>query len=586
MSKVLQKFKRWISGLTAVTVLVSVLAPAGAIAKVVPITVNSLVTKDTTPIVTGYVQDTEAIVTVEIDGQRYVDDQTGDNVWQITVAAATPLVDGVYDVMASDGTYEDETVGELTIDTVPAIVKEVSPVSLNGFTNNTNPRYTFSSSEFGTASYAGDCGMASLGPVNTGANDINFMGLGDGSYANCVVTVLDAAGNESMLDVTPFVVDTVAPVLYTAEEFQKLSTAQTSVVNAIENHLVSGGVYVEEDYNEVTLSTMWHKVATRDSAQTSYEVTYVAEDLAGNDSDPVTIDVDLREAEEVAPTGIELTLVGSASVTTERLEDYQDAGANVVWKGAYAHVLNQGDLDTSKTGDYALRYLAEDLAPVLPAVESEVALPVTRAIKVVDTTAPMAVKNLEAYEGNGYVQLSWTNPISSDFAGVDIYRSQAKGALGQLIASGLSVGTNSYDDYDVVNGKTYYYTVVAFDLYGNSVKSVQVSATPKAPKVLTAATYGYYDNNIVSEDSQVPGDDQAVKSDETEKTDNNEANAGVSTVGIVILFLLIALGLYLLYLQNPEMFERLAFWKKNKKGSITIQRKNKKAKTKNVKKKN
>jgi hypothetical protein len=207
-----------------------------------------------------------------------------------------------------------------------------------------------------------------------------------------------------------------------------------------------------------------------------------------------------------------------------------------------------------------------------------------RVVTVEDTVGPGIVTGLKAYAGNGYVQLSWTNPTNDDFAGLDIYRSTVFGQKGTKIASALSKETNSYDDYAVVNGAKYYYTVVAFDLYGNNgLSSVQVSALPLAPKIV-AADSGSYDYSVTEE----PQEEQEVKSDETVKDNNDEdedLESTVPVIGIIILILLILLGLYLLYLQNPKWFGWMAFWGKRKKGSLNLSalKKSKNSKIKSLK---
>ncbi|MFA5152013.1 MAG: hypothetical protein WC554_05585, partial [Clostridia bacterium] len=178
-----------------------------------------------------------------------------------------------------------------------------------------------------------------------------------------------------------------------------------------------------------------------------------------------------------------------------------------------------------------------------------------------DTVGPGVVTGLTAYAGIGYVQLSWINPTSDDLAGLDVYRSTVLGEKGVKVASALSKTTTSFDDYTVVNGVTYYYTVVAFDLYANNSKdSLQVSALPMAPKVAAVTTDYYYDDGV-----EETVEEQEVKSDETVEPDEDaKTESTVPVIGIIILILLIVLGLYLLYLQNPEWFRGLAFWKRRK----------------------
>ena len=54
-----------------------------------------------------------------------------------------------------------------------------------------------------------------------------------------------------------------------------------------------------------------------------------------------------------------------------------------------------------------------------------------------DTTPPGKVMNVSATSGNGYVQLSWTNPTDNDFATVGIIFSQTvQGIIQQIVIQG------------------------------------------------------------------------------------------------------------------------------------------------------
>ncbi|MBU6389027.1 hypothetical protein KGQ71_00770, partial [Patescibacteria group bacterium] len=96
-----------------------------------------------------------------------------------------------------------------------------------------------------------------------------------------------------------------------------------------------------------------------------------------------------------------------------------------------------------------------------------------------DTTAPDAPTNISATDKGtgGTINLSWTNPTSSNLAGIDIYRSTTAGSLGTKVYSSIS-GT-SKDDTGLTNGTAYYYTVRAVGTNGiESTNTTQVSATP------------------------------------------------------------------------------------------------------------
>lgn len=98
-----------------------------------------------------------------------------------------------------------------------------------------------------------------------------------------------------------------------------------------------------------------------------------------------------------------------------------------------------------------------------------------------DTTAPTAPTNVQAVQSNNQINLSWN--ASTDDVGVSGY---------QILRDGAQMGTAStlsYSDMSVTSGKTYSYTIKAFDAANNiSSASAAVSVTytvAAAPKILS-----------------------------------------------------------------------------------------------------
>lgn len=97
------------------------------------VTVNSLKTGDSTPQLTGTVDDPEAIVTVTINGKAYTAVNNKNGTWTLPDDTIAPgLADGIYSVLAtakdiSSNTGTDTTSNELTIDsTLPQVI--VTPI--------------------------------------------------------------------------------------------------------------------------------------------------------------------------------------------------------------------------------------------------------------------------------------------------------------------------------------------------------------------------------------------------------------------------------------------------------------------------
>jgi len=100
------------------------------------------------------------------------------------------------------------------------------------------------------------------------------------------------------------------------------------------------------------------------------------------------------------------------------------------------------------------------------------------------TTNPAAPvpANLVAAAGNAVVTLAWA--ASTGATGYNVKRATSNGGPYTQLAAPTSTG---YKDSSVTNGTTYYYVVSALNAAGESANSVQVSATPEAPRVPPAA---------------------------------------------------------------------------------------------------
>jgi hypothetical protein len=90
-------------------------------------------------------------------------------------------------------------------------------------------------------------------------------------------------------------------------------------------------------------------------------------------------------------------------------------------------------------------------------------------------SAPSVVTGLTATAGNAQVTLNWN--VSTGATGYYVKRSTTSGAETQIAAQ---AGT-TYNDTAVTNGTKYFYVVAAYNSYGTSANSAEVSATPTAP---------------------------------------------------------------------------------------------------------
>ncbi len=132
----------------------------------------------------------------------------------ITFNALAPGLHNNCTITVTDGVGNPSNilaVSPFTIDTTAPIVTEVTPVPSP--TGDNTPNYTFNTTEGGTITYGGDCSSSTTSAV-IGNNTVTFNTLPDGLHNNCTITVTDAAGNVStVLNITPFTVDTAAPTI-------------------------------------------------------------------------------------------------------------------------------------------------------------------------------------------------------------------------------------------------------------------------------------------------------------------------------------------------------------------------------------
>lgn len=84
-----------------------------------------------------------------------------------------------------------------------------------------------------------------------------------------------------------------------------------------------------------------------------------------------------------------------------------------------------------------------------------------------DLTPPSAPKDvkIEPLAGGSEILITWENTKETDFAHVQIYRSQIRGELGMLV--GANIKEETFKDHGLFNGQTYYYTLTSIDKNGN-----------------------------------------------------------------------------------------------------------------------
>ncbi|MDX1776252.1 MAG: Ig-like domain-containing protein, partial [Desulfobulbales bacterium] len=92
------------------------------------VTVKSLITNDTTPELTGTVDDITATIQVTVNGSTYTTSNNGNGTWTLADNTIAPaLEDGIYDIAvtatdAANNPGSDTTADELTVDTIAPVI--------------------------------------------------------------------------------------------------------------------------------------------------------------------------------------------------------------------------------------------------------------------------------------------------------------------------------------------------------------------------------------------------------------------------------------------------------------------------------
>jgi hypothetical protein len=277
------------------------------------ITVDSLITNDATPRLTGTVDDATATIEITVGSETLSATNQG-TTWELQDNALTAaLSEGTYDVVASAtnsfGTGTDATTNELTIDlTAPSAPASLDLADASDTGASSNDEITSDAtplisgiSEAGSGVELFDTdGVTSLGATTAsgdGSWSILSAGLSDGAHGLTAVAT-DAAGNTSLssaaLNIT---VDTVAPTVEVNIQFVSDSTPEiqgTVSENDAGLEITVAGQTIAATNNANGTWTLADNASTS-IVDGTYNVWATATDLAGNlgtdtNVDELTID--------------------------------------------------------------------------------------------------------------------------------------------------------------------------------------------------------------------------------------------------------------------------------------------------------
>ena len=330
-----------------------------AVAPVVAI--NDLTTNDTTPALTGTVDDATATVVITIDGNDYTATNNGDGTWTLADDAVATLADGSYTATVT-ATDPD---GNVSTNTGTVVVDTTAPtVAINDLaTNDTTPELT------GTVNDPN-----AIVVVTIDGNDYTATNNGDGTWTladNVVatlaegsyptsVTATDAAGN-TVTNTGTVVIDTTAPTVaindLTTNDTTPELTGTVNDPNAVVVVTIDGNDYTATNNGDGTWTLADDVVATL--AEGSYPTSVTATDAAGNtvtNTGTVVIDT-------TAPT-VAINDLTTNDTTPELTGTVNDPNAVVVVTidGNDYTATNNGD-GTWTLADNAVATLAESSYP-------------------------------------------------------------------------------------------------------------------------------------------------------------------------------------------------------------------------------
>ncbi|MGB3492731.1 MAG: Ig-like domain-containing protein [Elainellaceae cyanobacterium] len=312
------------------------------------ITVTPLTTRDTTPQITGTVNEPGANITVQLNGTVYGATNNGDGTWSLNNVIVA-LADGTYDVAATatDATGNvatDTTVDELVIDTAPPGVTVDTLV-----TNDSTPAITGTVDD-NTATLVVVVNGVTYNATNNGdgtwtlADNTITPALADGTYG-VQVTATDTQGNAGIDGtVAELTIDTVAPTVTVAAQSTSDNTpAFSGAVNdtsAIVEVTVNGVTYDALNNGDGTWTLADDVVETL--ADGVYEVEVTATDLAGNIGTDATTNELLIDTTEPVITVDSTTTNDRTPVITGTISE-ADASIQVLINGTPYSVTNSGD---------------------------------------------------------------------------------------------------------------------------------------------------------------------------------------------------------------------------------------------------
>ena len=408
------------------------------------VTINDVTTNDTTPALTGTVDDPTATVVVTIDGNDYTATNNGDGTWTLADNAVAALAEGSYPTSVSS----TDAAGNTVTNTGTVIIDVTAPtVAINDLTtNDTTPELT------GTVNDPN-----AVVVVTIDGNDYTATNNGDGTWTladnivallaegnyTAVVTATDAVGNVAT-DTSTVVIDT---------SIDENNNGQTVTFDSISNDSGVAGDFITSDSTLIFNGTV---------------------DLGDNTALTVTVD----GTSYTFGTDPELTIDGSGNWSL-------DLTGTTLPAGTYAVVATV----TDEAGNSASTASQNVVVQALDAINDGNAIDMGEPVVTVnppETTSDVQVIGLA--ESTGGVDASASFTVSPDNVGevlieveqvalvavADAYIVEVYDESGQLVYKGVSANSQladvgGLDIFDVTGDETISFTLAGLDAGNYSV---------------------------------------------------------------------------------------------------------------------
>ena len=123
------------------------------------------------------------------------------------IKITSQITDSTGNNMSSDITTEN---GFITADNIAPLLKEI--IRIPEKTNDNSPSIVFYTTEAGSVSASGSC-LSKATTADFGHNTLTLETMEDGTYNGCKITVTDSSNNSSHLILSPFTIDSSAPII-------------------------------------------------------------------------------------------------------------------------------------------------------------------------------------------------------------------------------------------------------------------------------------------------------------------------------------------------------------------------------------